>query len=57
MWQAAVTAVRHWYLAPVPLGGAAAAAVTQDADDVATALAMAAIGMALLATIRARRPG
>lgn len=49
LWQAAVTAVRHWYLAPVPLGGAAAAAVTQDAIDVATALAVLTGAWALLA--------
>ena len=49
LWQAAVTAVRHWYLAPVPLGGAAAAAVTQDATDVATALAVLTGAWALLA--------
>ena len=64
LWQAAVTAVRHWYLAPVPLGGAAAAAVTQDATDVATALAVLTGAWALLATVavpvvsrlRGRRP-
>ena len=50
LWQAAVTAVRHWYLAPVPLGGAAAAAVTQDATDVATALAVLTGAWALLGT-------
>lgn len=49
LWQAAVTAVRHWYLAPVLLGGAAAAAVTQDATDVATALAVLTMAWALLA--------
>lgn len=49
LWQAAVTAVRHWYLAPVPLGGAAAAAVTQDATDVATVLAVLTGAWALLA--------
>lgn len=49
LWQAAVTAVRHWYLAPVPLGGAAAAAVTQDATDLATVLAVLTGAWALLA--------
>lgn len=38
-WLSIVTAVRHWYLAPIPLGGAAALAVTQEANDAATALA------------------
>ena len=51
LWQAAVAAVRHWYLAPVPLGGAAAAAVTQDAIDVATALAVLTCAWALLAAV------
>ena len=51
LWQAAVTAVRHWYLAPVPLGGAAAAAVTQDATDLATVLATLTGAWALLATV------
>ena len=36
---AAVAAIRHWYLAPIPLGGAAAAAWMQGAEDAATALA------------------
>ena len=62
MWQAAVTAVRHWYLAPVPLGGAAAAAVTQDADDVATVLAVLAgawalFGAAVMPTVSRLRGG
>lgn len=56
---AALGGLRNWNLAPIPLGGAAAAAVTQDASDVATALAMATIGVALLgmivATARLRR--
>jgi len=47
----ALVGLRNWNLAPIPLGGAAAAAVTQDATEVATALAMAAIGVALLGMI------
>ncbi len=62
LWQAAVTAVRHWYLAPIPLGGAAAAAVTQEAYDVATVLAVvtgawALVGAALVATVPRLRGG
>ena len=58
----AVTAVRHWYLAPIPLGGAAAAAVTQEAYDVATVLAVvtgawALVGAALVATVPRLRGG
>lgn len=53
LWQAAVTAVRHWYLAPVPLGGAAAAAVTQDLTDLATFLAVLTVAWALLAAAAA----
>jgi len=49
LWMATVTAIRHWYLAPIPLGGAAAAAVTQDALEVATALATLTGAWALLA--------
>ena len=51
LWHAAVTAVRHWYLAPVLLGGAAAGAVTQDADDIATVLAVLTGAWALLAVL------
>lgn len=59
---AAITAIRHWYLAPVPLGGAAAAAVTQDANDVATALAVltgawALVGAATVPTVSRLRRG
>ena len=51
IWRAAVTAVRHWYLAPIPLGGAAAAAVTQEADAIATVLAVLTGAWALLAVL------
>lgn len=50
LWLATVAAIRHWYLAPIPLGGAAAAAVTQEAYDVATALAFLTGAWALLGT-------
>lgn len=49
--RAVIVGLRNWNLAPIPLGGAAAAAVTQDATTVATALAMVAIGVALLGMI------
>ena len=62
LWQACVSAVRHWYLAPIPLGGAAAAAVTQEAYDVATVLAVvtgawALLGAAVVATVPRLRGG
>ena len=62
LWQASVTAVRHWYLAPIPLGGAAAAAVTHEAYDLATVLAVftgawALLGAAVVATISRLRGG
>ena len=46
--RAGVAAARHWYLAPVLLGGAAAGAATQDAEDAATVLAVLTGAWALL---------
>ena len=51
LWLAAVTAVRHWYLAPIPLGGAAAAAWMQNAEDVATAFAFLTGAWALFGAV------
>ncbi len=48
---AAITAIRHWYLAPIPLGGAAAAAFMQEAHDVATALAFLTGAWALFGVV------
>ena len=57
LWLATITVARHWYLAPIPLGGAAAAALAQEAYEVATALAFLTGAWALLATaIRATVP-
>ena len=56
--QAAIVSGRHWRLAPIPCSGAAAVATVFDAIPVATAFAIAAIGLALLGIIRttARTP-
>ena len=56
--QAAIASGRHWRLAPIPCSGAAAVATVFDAIPVATAFAIAAIGLALLGIIRttARMP-
>ena len=54
---AIIAAIRHWYLAPIPLGGAAAAAWMQEAEDVATALAFLTGAWALLGAAMARPLG
>lgn len=57
LWLATVVAIRHWYLAPIPLGGAAAAAVMQGAEDIATAFAFLTGAWALLGSaVRAAVP-
>lgn len=45
---ATIAAIRHWYLAPIPLGGGAAAAWMQEAEDLATVLAFLTGAWALL---------
>ncbi len=51
--QAAIVSGRHWRLAPIPCSGAAAVATVFDAIPLATAFAIAAIGLALLGIILA----
>ena len=45
--RAMIAVVRRWHLAPIPLAGAAATVLVLDAEQLATALAVAAIGVAL----------
>ena len=52
--QAAVVSRHNWRMAPIPSSGAAAVATVFDAIPVATAFAIAAIGLALLGIIRTR---
>lgn len=51
LWLASIAAIRHWYFAPIPLGGAAAAAAMREAHDVATTLAFLTGAWALLAAV------
>ena len=51
--QAAIVSGRHWRLAPIPFSGAAAVATVFEAIPVATALAVAAVGLALFGIILA----
>ena len=55
--QAAIVSGRHWRLAPIPCCGAAAVAIVLDGIEVATALAMAAIGLSLLSLAEALMRG
>ena len=54
--QAAIVSGRHWRMAPIPCSGVAAVATVFDAISVATAFAIAAIGLALLGIILVTTP-
>ena len=55
--QAAIVSGRHWRLAPIPCCGAAAVATVFDAIPLATALAIAAVGLSLLSLAEALMRG
>ena len=54
--QAAIVSGRHWRMAPIPCSGAAAVATVFDAIPLATAFAIAAIGLAVLGIILVTTP-